>query len=105
MSTPVPVGFSQRLQLDWLEHTATLVLAGHTRDHIVTTLQDLLRHELSVGGMAPRGNREKAITMLLRIWVLVPRHLWRGERRVPGRANTPCPGQETRPTVYRRKSP
>jgi hypothetical protein len=75
MSTPVPVGFSQRLQLAWLEHTVTLVLAGHMRNHIVTSLQDLLRHELSVGGTASRGNREKAITMLLRIWVSVPRHL------------------------------
>ena len=75
MSRPIPVGFSQRLQLDWLEHTATLVLAGHTRDHIVITLQDLLRHALSVGGTAQRGNREKAITMLLQIWVSVPRHL------------------------------
>jgi hypothetical protein len=34
-----------------------------------------LRHVLSVGGTARRGNREKAITMLLRIWVAVPRHL------------------------------
>jgi hypothetical protein len=75
MSTPAPVGFSQRLQLAWLEHTAALVLAGHTRDHIVTTLQALLRHELSVGGTAQRGNREKAITMLLQIWVATPRHL------------------------------
>ena len=75
MSTPVPVGFSQRLQLDWLEHTAMLILAGHTRAHVVTALQDLLRHELSIGGTAPRGNREKAITMLLQIWVATPRHL------------------------------
>ena len=75
MSTPAAVGLSQRLQLDWLEYTAVLVLKGHTRDHIETSLQDLLRHALSVGGTAPRGNREKAITILLQIWVAAPRHL------------------------------
>jgi hypothetical protein len=75
MSTPVAVGFRQRLQLDWFEHTATLVLAGHMRDHVVTALQDLLRYVLSAAGTAQRGNREKAMTMLLRIWVSVPRHL------------------------------
>jgi hypothetical protein len=75
MSTPVAVGFRQRLPLDSLAHTAMLVLAGHTRGHIVTALQELLRHALSVGGTARRGNREKAITMLLQIWVAAPRHL------------------------------
>ena len=72
MSTPMQIGFSQRVQLDWLEHTAALVLAGQTREQIETALQECLRDKLSIGGTAQRGNREKAITILLKIWVSVP---------------------------------
>ena len=72
MSTPMQIGFSQRIQLDWLEQTAALVLAGQTREQIEATLQECLHDKLSVGGTAQRGNREKAITILLKIWVSVP---------------------------------
>jgi hypothetical protein len=75
MSTPMPIGFSQRVQLDWLEQTATLVLAGQTRAQIETALQERLRDKLSVAGTAQRGNREKAITILLKTWVSVPQCL------------------------------
>jgi hypothetical protein len=69
------IGFSQRIQLSWLEHTAQLLLAGNTRVQIEKILQDTLQDKLSVGGTAQRGNREKAISILLRIWVTTPRHL------------------------------
>ena len=69
------IGFSQRIQLDWLECTAALMLAEQTRDQIETALQAFLCDKLSVGGTAPRGNREKAITILLRTWVSVPHRL------------------------------
>jgi hypothetical protein len=72
MSTSMQIGFSQRIQLDWLEQTAALVLAGQTREQVETTLQERLRDKLSIGGTAQRGNREKAITILLKIWVSVP---------------------------------
>jgi hypothetical protein len=72
MSTPIQIGFSQRVQLDWLEQTAALVLAGQTREQIEATLQERLRDKLSIGGTAQRGNREKAITILLKTWVSVP---------------------------------
>jgi hypothetical protein len=75
MSTPMQIGFSQRVQLDWLEQTAALMIAGQTRAQITTVLQELLHDKLSVGGTAQRGNREKAITILLNIWVSVPRGL------------------------------
>src|SRR5262249_55347830 len=75
MSTPIQIGFSQRVQLDWLEQTAALVLAGQTRDQIETALQECLRDKLSLGGTAQRGNREKAITILLKIWASVPKCL------------------------------
>jgi hypothetical protein len=69
------VGFSQRVRLEWLQHTVMLLLAGRPREEIKATLQELLQDQLSVGGTAERGNREKAITILLKIWVSVPTHL------------------------------
>lgn len=75
MNTSMQVGFSQRIQLDWLEHTAALVLEEQTREQIDAALQVFLSDKLSVGGTAQRGNREKAITILLKIWVSVPPHL------------------------------
>jgi hypothetical protein len=75
MNASIQIGFSQRIQLDWLEHTAALVLAEQTREQIEAALQAFLHDKLSVGGTAQRGNREKAITILLKIWVSVPSHL------------------------------
>src|SRR5882724_6440402 len=75
MSGHIQIGFSQRIQLGWLERTASLLFMGHTRDEIQTVLQELLRDQLSVGGTAQRGNWEKAISILLKIWVTVPKEL------------------------------
>ena len=69
------IGFSQRIQLEWLEYTANLVLAGNQRDEIVATLNERLREKLSVGREPERGNRSKAITVLTKVWVAVPREL------------------------------
>ena len=65
------VGFSQRIKLSWLEHTSRLVLAAVPREQISPSLQDLLKDRLSIGGSAQRGTREKAITILNKIWVNV----------------------------------
>ncbi len=69
------IGFSQRIRLEWLERTANLVLAGNDVASIYSALQELLEEKLSVGGEAQRGNREKAITILMKIWVRPPRDL------------------------------
>jgi hypothetical protein len=69
------IGFSQRVRLEWLQRTAHLVLAGNDRVAIDGALQDYLHDKLSIGGTAQRGNREKAITILLKIWVTVPADL------------------------------
>lgn len=69
MTQEMEVGFSQRVRLEWLEHTADLYLLGKDRPQIQAILQDLLHNQLSVGGTAARGNREKVITILLRTWV------------------------------------
>jgi len=72
MTRITQIGFSQRIRLEWLEKTARLFLAGNTRDEIETELQDFLQDKLSIGGSSERGTREKAITILLKIWVSVP---------------------------------
>ena len=66
------IGFSQRIRLDWLEYTANLALAGYSRYDIVAALRERLRDRLSVGSDSERGNREKAITILTKVWVTVP---------------------------------
>ena len=69
------IGVSQRIHLDWLEYTANLVLAGNPRDEIVAALSERLKEKLSVGSEPERGNRDKAITILTKVWVAVPKDL------------------------------
>ena len=69
------IGFSQRIRLDWLEYTANLVLAGNSREEVVEALGERLKEKLSVGNQPERGNRDKAITILTKIWVTVPKEL------------------------------
>ena len=69
------IGFSQRIRLDWLEYTANLVLAGNPREEIVAALGERLKEKLSVGSQPERGNRDKTITILTKVWVTVPREL------------------------------
>ena len=66
------VGFRQRIQLDWLDRTANLFIAGFTRDEIEGSLQALLQDQLSIGSDAKRGNRALTISILLKVWVAVP---------------------------------
>lgn len=76
MSSTLPqVGFSQRVQLPWMDYTAGLVLAGKKKPEINDSLQQFLEKRLSVGGSAIRGTREKAISILMKIWVSPPSHL------------------------------
>ena len=69
------IGFSQRIRLEWFEQTVNLMLAGNDKNTINDSLQDLLQDKVSIGGHAVRGNREKVITILLKIWVTLPRKL------------------------------
>ena len=69
------IGFSQRIQLDWLDYTANLVLAGNSRDEVVAALDERLQEKLSVGKNPERGNRAKTITILTRVWVSPPSEL------------------------------
>jgi len=69
------IGFSQRIRLEWLQYTANLVLAGNDKGAVNSLLQELLKDKVSVGGKAVRGNKEKAITILMKIWLNVPGEL------------------------------
>ncbi|MFH1931370.1 MAG: hypothetical protein ABIN18_07270 [Pseudomonadota bacterium] len=69
------IGFSQRIQLDWLEKTANLVLAGNNQEAVYNELNDFLRDKLSFGSQAPRSNREKTITILIKVWQTVPHEI------------------------------
>ena len=66
------IGFSQRIRLDWLEYTANAVLAGSPEGEIVTALRERLRERFSLGGGRVSGNRDKAVSILTRVWVAVP---------------------------------
>ena len=69
------VGFSQRVRLEWLDYTANAVLAGNGKDDIAAALRERLREALSVGNDPERGPREKAVTILTKVWVTVPEGL------------------------------
>jgi hypothetical protein len=69
------IGFSQRVRLEWVARAANLVLAGNDLATINEMLQTLLKDKVSIGGEAKRGNREKIITILLKIWQKVPAKL------------------------------
>jgi len=69
------IGFSQRVRLEWLEQTANYVLAGNDKSALNEALQELLKEKVSVGGQAERGNREKIVTILLKVWLNTPSEL------------------------------
>ena len=72
MSGPSSVGFSQRIQLPWLELAAGLQADGTPAEAIRARLQELLADKLSVGGAYRHSNREKAVSIIMRTWVTVP---------------------------------
>lgn len=69
------IGFSQRIRLEWFEHTANMILAGNDKTAINDSLQALLEDKVSVGSQVVRGGREKMISILLKTWLTVPREL------------------------------
>lgn len=69
------VGIGRLVRLEWLEETASLVAAGNDKQAVHDALDQLLFDKISLGGNAPRSGRAKAITVLLKTWLLVPRGL------------------------------
>ena len=66
------VGIGPLVRLAWLEETASLVSAGNDKTAVHDALDRLLTDQISLGGNAPRSGREKAITVLMKTWLLVP---------------------------------
>jgi hypothetical protein len=62
------IGFSQRISLEWLERVASYALAGMSSSEVTESLEEVLKSKVSVGGTPERGNRQKAITILRKIW-------------------------------------
>jgi len=74
------IGYNRTVKLRWLDETVDLFVAGMSDADIYEALRDRLKDELSVGSTAPRGSREKTITILMKTWVRVPpplRELWK----------------------------
>jgi hypothetical protein len=69
------IGFNRYLNREWLDFTASQMLAGRPTAQIKSSLDELLSSQLSVGSNAVRGSRGKTISMLLSIWVTVPTQL------------------------------
>jgi hypothetical protein len=67
------IGFDRKIQLAWLDATADWAAQGISVPEIRSKLHELLAEE--VAGGSYRGAREKTITVLLHIWVLVPDNL------------------------------
>lgn len=75
MNQERPVGIDRRIRHEWLEYTASLVMAGNSKEDIVAALQEKLKDVLSGGGDSGRGCREKTITVLMRVWANTPTRL------------------------------
>jgi len=67
------IGFSQRVRLEWMEAAARLVGCGKDWTAIQSSLDELLRERVSVQGDAERGNRQKILTILKKIWYDPPK--------------------------------
>lgn len=64
------IGFDRKIQLDWLDATAEWVAQGLGLSEIRSRLDQLL--EGQVAGSGHRSAREKTMTVLLHVWVVVP---------------------------------
>lgn len=69
------IGYNRQVRLEWLDFTASLVASGQPTQKIKEALESYLQDQLSVGSNAVRGSRGKTISILLSIWVTVPKHL------------------------------
>ena len=75
MASSSAIGFSQRIKLEWMAKTARMVAESKTDADIAAALREALQDQLSVGQNPERGNREKAITILLKTWLRVSAEL------------------------------
>ena len=74
MSKTTFIGFNQRIQLEWLNQTAEMVLAGKAPSQIRDSLNELLSDKLSTAKAEADSstNRGKTISILTKIWLNPP---------------------------------
>lgn len=73
--TKLAVGFTQQVQLQWLEWAAQLATSGIPAAQAREELQVRLRPLVSVGGDDNRSNRGKLVGILMKTWLTPPSHL------------------------------
>ncbi|HBG75213.1 MAG: hypothetical protein A2X25_12820 [Chloroflexi bacterium GWB2_49_20] len=69
------IGYNRQVRLEWLDLTSSMMASGRSTQEIKDALELFLQEQLSVGSNAVRGSRGKTISILLSIWVTVPKHL------------------------------
>jgi len=69
------IGYNRQVKLEWLDFTTSLLASGQSKKEIKEALEDYLQDQLSVGSNSVCGSRGKTISILLSIWVTVPKHL------------------------------
>ncbi len=69
------VGFDRKLELSWLDVTAAQIAAGATTDELHAYLWEMLDGSVSAGSSGFNSDRGKTVTVLKRVWCLVPEDL------------------------------
>jgi len=75
MSKNAPIGFSQIIKYAWLDFTAQKKLEGYSSAEVRAALEHFLSNQISVGNNSRRNSRQKAISILSKIWLHVPQSL------------------------------
>jgi hypothetical protein len=72
MSRTPEIGFSQPVKLAWLDLTTQRLSKGESPAEIRRILHEFLSDKLAVNSTAKSSVRQKAVSILLKIWVNVP---------------------------------
>jgi hypothetical protein len=75
MNKNAPIGFSQIIKHAWLDFTAQKKLEGNSSVEVRAALEHFLSNQLSVGNNSRRNSRQKAISILSKIWLRVPKEI------------------------------
>jgi len=65
----IAIGFSQRVRWEWLDRAAELKRRGEPDADLTEHLKGLLGEHLSKGNDPERGNRDKAVSIIRKVWV------------------------------------
>jgi len=69
------VGLDRLVRLEWIEKTASLVLAGNDSAATKTILAEEIKDSFRSSDPSVRGSVDKTITILLKVWLNVPHEL------------------------------